>query len=154
MPCIGQGNHSNDMPDTPRIFTLEEANRTLPLVRRIVQDVMAEHRAWRESLARFELVSVGTQARGERAAEADALQRDVVARAGVIERYLAELEEIGCHFKGFDAGLVDFYSLRDDQLVFLCWRDGEDRITHWHELDSGFAGRRPVDSHLLSGTTP
>ena len=142
------------MPDTPRIFTLDEANRTLPLVRRIVQDVMAEHRAWRESLARFELVSAGTGVKGESTAEADALQRDVADRARVIERYLAELEEIGCHFKGFDAGLVDFYSLRDDQLVFLCWRDGEDRITHWHELDTGFAGRRPVDSHLLSGTTP
>ena len=142
------------MPETPRLFTLDEANRTLPLVRRIVQDVMAEHRAWRESLARFELVSAGTGVKRESTAEADALQRDVADRAEAIERYLAELEDIGCLFKGFEAGLVDFYSLRDDQLVFLCWRDGEDRITYWHELDTGVAGRRPVDSHLLSGTTP
>jgi hypothetical protein len=141
------------MSENPRIFTLDEANRALPLVRRIVQDVMTEHRAWRESLARFELVSAGVGVERGSVAEADALQREVAAHAKAIELYLAELEDIGCHFKGFDAGLVDFYSLRDDQLVFLCWREGEDRITHWHELDTGFAGRRPVDSHLLSGTT-
>jgi hypothetical protein len=141
------------MSDNPRIFTLDEANRALALVRRIVQDVMTEHRAWRESLARFELVSAGVGVERGSVAEADALQREVAAHAKAIERYLAELENIGCLFKGFDAGLVDFYSLRDDQLVFLCWREGEDRITHWHELETGFAGRRPVDSHLLSGTT-
>lgn len=142
------------MSENPRIFTLDEANRALPLVRRIVQDVMTEHHAWRESLARFELVSAGIGVERGSVAEADALQREVAAHAKAIERYLAEFEDIGCLFKGFDAGLVDFYSLRDDQLVFLCWREGEDRITHWHELETGFAGRRPVDSHLLSGTTP
>ncbi|HET9293093.1 MAG TPA: DUF2203 domain-containing protein [Gemmatimonadales bacterium] len=142
------------MPENPRIFTVDEANRTLPLVRRIVHDLMVEHQAWRESLARFELVSAGVgPARGS-VAEADALQRQVVAHAGAIERYLAELETIGCLFKGFEAGLVDFYSLRADRLVFLCWREGEDGITYWHELEAGFAGRQPIDSHLLSGTTP
>jgi hypothetical protein len=142
------------MPDNPRIFTVDEANRTLPLVRRIVHDLMTEHQAWRESLARFELVSAGAGLARGSVAEADALQREVAAHAGAIERYLDELEAVGCLFKGFEAGLVDFYSLRADRLVFLCWREGEDRITHWHELDRGFAGRQPVDSHLLSGTTP
>ena len=43
---------------------------------------------------------------------------------------------MGCVFKGFEAGLVDFYSLREDRPIFLCWRLGEERITHWHEIDS------------------
>jgi len=45
---------------------------------------------------------------------------------------------------------VDFYSLREDRPIFLCWRLGEDRITHWHEIDSGFAGRQPIDGAILS----
>ena len=75
------------------------------------------------------------------------------AHAEKINRYLHELEAVGCVFKGFEAGLVDFYSLRDDRPIFLCWRLGEDRITHWHEIDSGFAGRQPIDSAILSATT-
>ena len=43
-----------------------------------------------------------------------------------------------------------YYSLREDRLVFLCWRYGEERITHWHEIDGGFAGRQPVDDLMLS----
>ena len=55
--------------------------------------------------------------------------------------------------EGFEAGLVDFYSLREDRPIFLCWRLGEDRITHWHEVDSGFSGRQPIDGAILSATT-
>jgi hypothetical protein len=71
-----------------------------------------------------------------------------------INTFLNELEQIGCVFKGFDAGLVDFYSLKEDRLVFLCWRLGEPRITHWHELDTGFTGRQPIDDSMLSGILP
>ena len=62
---------------------------------------------------------------------------------------LGELQSIGCVAKGIDAGLVDFYALRDDQLVYLCWQVGEPGISHWHPLDVGFDGRQPID-HLLT----
>ena len=42
-------------------------------------------------------------------------------------------------------GLVDFRSVRDGRVVYLCWRLGEDRIRYWHDLDAGFAGRQPLD---------
>ena len=48
-----------------------------------------------------------------------------------------------------DAGLIDFYGLLDDRLIFLCWRYGEERISHWHEVDAGFADRQPIAAHLL-----
>jgi hypothetical protein len=54
--------------------------------------------------------------------------------------------------QGVRDGLVDFYTLRDDRLVFLCWRLGEPRITHWHEVDAGFADRQPVDDRILTET--
>ena len=133
-----------------RLFTLEEAERTLPLVRRVVQDLTAEYPAWRAAVARFELLTGGARAEWGESGDLLAAREAVAVQAERINRYLQELEAVGCVFKGFDAGLVDFYSLRDDRPVFLCWRLGEDRITHWHEIDSGFAGRQPIDGAILS----
>ena len=129
----------------PRIFTLEEAERALPLVRRVVIDLQHEYALWRSAVGRFELASAG----GTTGAEAQEAEREVTLLAGRVAELLVELESIGCVAKGIDAGLVDFYALRDDHLVFLCWRIGEPHIAHWHSLDAGVDGRQPID-HLLS----
>jgi hypothetical protein len=128
----------------PRLFTREEAERTLPLVQRIVRDLMLEHPAWRRAVARYELLAGTTKPGAAESAELVAAQHDVEAHASRIEGYLGELQQVGCVFKGFEEGLVDFYSLREDRLVFLCWRYGEERIAHWHDLDAGAAGRQPL----------
>ena len=142
------------MADAPRLFTVDEANRTLPLVRPIVRDLLSEHAAWRREIDRYELAIMTDPGEDgvepEEAAEARAAAE---AHAVRIDAFLRELEGIGCLFKGFDGGLVDFLSLRDDRPVYLCWRHGEDRVAHWHETDGGFDGRRPIDAHLLSETT-
>lgn len=134
----------NDVPDVT-LFTVDEAQRTLPLVRRIVEDLLAEYPAWRAAVARYEVLSGGARADWGETAELRDAQQTVATHAARINDYLRELEAIGCVFKGFDAGLVDFYSLREDRPVFLCWRLGEDRIRWWHELDAGAAGRQPLD---------
>ena len=137
------------MPDF-KLFTLAEAERTLPLVRRIVEDLTAEYPLWRAAVARFELVAGGARAELGETPEFVAARDEVARHAERINRYLQELEGVGCVFKGFEAGLVDFYSLRGDRPIFLCWQLGEERITHWHEIDAGFAGRRPIDRAILS----
>ena len=137
------------MPDL-KLFTLEEAERTLPLVRRIVQDLTREYPGWRAAVSRYELLSGGARAEWGETGELLAAREEVTRHADRINRFLQELESIGCVFKGFDAGLVDFYSLREDRPVFLCWRLGEERITHWHEIDAGFTGRQPIDGAILS----
>jgi hypothetical protein len=134
----------------PKLFTLAEAERTLPLVRRIVADLMAEYPRWRAAVSRFELLTGGARADWGETSELVAARDDVTAAAACINQYLKELEAIGCVFKGFDAGLVDFYSLRDDRPIFLCWKMGEPRIGYWHELDAGFGGRQPIDGALLT----
>ncbi len=134
----------------PRLFTLAEAERTLPLVRRIVADLMAEYPRWRTAVSRFELLTGGARAEWGETGELVAARDEVTVAASRINDYLKELEAVGCVFKGFDAGLVDFYSLRDDRPVFLCWRMGEERIEHWHELDAGFGGRQPIDGTMLT----
>jgi hypothetical protein len=136
-----------------KLFTLEEAERTLPLVRRIVADLQEEYPAWREAVGRFELATGSLRADDGETDELREAQADVAVRAARISDYLGELEAIGCMLKGFEAGQVDFYSLRDDRPIYLCWTLGEERITHWHELDAGYAGRQPIDDAILSETT-
>jgi hypothetical protein len=136
-----------------KLFTLADAERTLPLVRRIVQDLTVEYPAWRAAVARFDVLTGGARADWGETQELVAAREVVAAHAEKIHRYLQELEAIGCVFKGFEAGLVDFYSLREDRPIFLCWRLGEDRITHWHEIDAGFGGRQPIDAAILSSVT-
>ena len=135
----------------PRIFSVAEANRTLPLVRRIVGDLLDEYPRWRAAVSHYEVLSGGARADWGETPELLNARLAVTTLAERINDYLGELSGIGCVFKGFDAGLVDFYSLREDRLIFLCWRLGEDSIQHWHELDSGFSGRHPLDPSILTG---
>lgn len=128
--------------DGLRLFTVEEANRTLPLVRRIVADIVEENERLQELLPRLRSVRLSRRTRGEATRESPEVLRSEVARSSArLEAYLAELAQIGCLLKDAQ-GLVDFYSLRDGHPVFLCWRLGEEEVGHWHELEGGFAGRR------------
>jgi hypothetical protein len=124
-----------------RLFTVERANSALPLVRRIVQDIVAEHPRWKDLVARYELAAAG--ARGE-SPEPLALRKEIDAIATRINGYADELAEVGCVLKGFEHGLVDFYGLHEGRMVYLCWRLGEATVTHWHEIDAGFAGRQEI----------
>lgn len=127
-----------------RFFTLAEANRTLPLVRRVVQDVISLYPEWKDLVAKYELIAA--QARpdwGESPEQLD-LKARIDGVAHKINGYLRELEEIGCEFKGFEDGLVDFHGKLEDREILWCWKLGEERIAHWHELDAGFAGRQPI----------
>jgi hypothetical protein len=134
-----------------KLFTIEEANRALPLVRRIVADLRDDYQAWRELMARYEIIAAGTRAYlGEDQHEV-ALRHELAERAARLDGLLEELKAVGCELKDFELGLVDFYALLDDRLVFLCWRLGEPRIEYWHEVDAGAAGRQPVNQTLFPG---
>ena len=136
----------------PRIFSHAEAEATLPLVRRIVVDLQHEYALWRAAVGQFELTSAGSRADERLPPEVVAAEREVALLAERVAGLLGELEEIGCIAKGIEAGLVDFYALRDDRLVYLCWRLGEEGIGHWHDLDVGVDGRRRIDDLLSTGT--
>lgn len=127
-----------------RHFTADQANATLPLVRRIVSDLLDLHPRWRLAVAAFEVEQAVTSPDGE-TVPARVARLEAGRLAGEIEACLEELEQIGCVFKGFDAGLVDFPAMLDGRDVYLCWQFDEPRVDHWHELDGGYAGRQPLD---------
>jgi hypothetical protein len=133
-----------------RIFTVDEANRTLPLVRRIVEDLVRDHHLWEEKVREFEVATAG--ASPERPdVIAELLQMEAQRLAKDIESYIAELAELGVICKGMNIGLVDFRGQLDGREVFYCWKLGEPSVMYWHETDAGFVGRQRL--HPLALTT-
>jgi len=61
-----------------------------------------------------------------------------------IVRLIHRIESLGCIVKDIDLGLVDFPSTRRGEPMYLCWKAGESRVTHWHALDEGFSERKPL----------
>jgi len=127
-------------------FTVEEANRTLPLVRRIVSDVVRDYWRWQEKVREFEAAAI-CRTIDQPNEEADRLERETQDIAREIDGYVGEIEQLGVQMKGFDTGLVDFPGEIDGRPVLLCWQLGEDSVQYWHDEQAGFAGRQPLPSY-------
>ena len=129
-------------------YTAERANRALPLVRRIVDDLVACYTGWQDAVSRFEYATSRSRAESPDA-EAEALQGETHRLAERIEEFVGELDELGVECRALDTGLVDFPGELDGRPVYFCWMKGETEVRHWHEVGAGFNGRRPLlDSEL------
>ena len=124
-------------------FTVEQANRTLPLVSRIVEDIVRTYAVWQDKVREFEVLSATVRADVPNAS-AEALQREAGLLAEEIDRYIAEIDGLGVEFKGFDLGLVDFPGEIDGRPVYLCWRLGEPAVQFWHDRETGYESRQPL----------
>jgi hypothetical protein len=134
-----------------KYFSVAEANATLPYVRRIVEDIVTEYEAWKDAIYRYEVIAAGNTAESGESDEQIQLRGEVDEIAQRINAYINELASVGCVFKGFEGGLVDFHSQLHGRDVYLCWRLGEPDVSHWHEIESGFAGRQPLPPEFLHG---
>ena len=127
-------------------FTLADANRTLPLISRIVRDLVGRYPDWRELVAEYELLTSSQRADAPDPRLA-LLERQVTALAREIDGYIHEVTELGAEVRSpLDSGLVDFPGTHDGRPIFYCWKLGEEVIEHWHERDGGFAGRQSIDA--------
>lgn len=124
-------------------WTPEKANRALPLVRRITDDLVMAYRRWQELVERFEVAALRNTAE-QADPEAERLQREVQQAARDVQGFVAELTSLGVECKSYDTGLVDFPGERDGEPVYYCWQRGEPTVAHWHPRDAGFAGRQPI----------
>ena len=120
-----------------KYFTPAEARKTLPLVKKIVRDIL-------DTSKEMQLIAeeIGNNAEGD-----DRIKK----MASDVDEFMTELEEIGCYFKdwNFRIGLVDFPGLIDGREVFFCWKSDEEDIEYYHELEEGFTGRKPIPRELI-----
>jgi hypothetical protein len=123
----------------PRHFSREEANALLPKLKPLLAQLQEAKQDLTDEQA-HELLSDAAPSNGG----GDAGQQ--VGEAFLeVRRLLEVLEESGIVLRDIDRGLLDFPALVDGREIYLCWELGEDEVAYWHELDTGYGGRRPLD---------
>jgi hypothetical protein len=130
-----------------RTYTVEEANRELPRVRRIVAQIADLSKLLPELEDQARIAEYQSKRPGAAPDHRDRHQRAIDAAAGAemeLLKAVAGLNSLGIQLKSPIEGLIDFPSYREGELVELCWRLGEDRVEHWHHIGEGFAGRKRV----------
>ena len=134
-------------PYRPRkLFTVEQANAALPLVRAITTDLARMSREVLERRERLALLSAGrgSGAKDLYSEELAQIEEELDKDSEQLQTYVDELVALGVEPKSGPEGLVDFPAMMDDRIVFLCWKLGEPEVLHWHELDAGFMGRQSL----------
>lgn len=136
-----------------RLFTIEQANAMLPLVRAITSDLAALAADVVERRHRLSLVAAGRDLKpgDPYSDELAQMQSDLERDQKKLHDYVAELRDLGVEPKGAVEGLVDFPCSMDGRTVYLCWRLGEPEVLYWHDIDAGFSGRQPLTAGSVTG---
>lgn len=134
----------------PKLLTVQEANALLPKVEPLVRQVQGlYHSIVKTNRDMDEVIAKLSAGNGYPIRDLkDKLEGLTKHQLQLIEAYQSvvdQLEALGALLKDAEKGLVDFYTLHNDQVAFLCWVVGENRIGFWHTLEDGFAGRKPLE---------
>lgn len=125
-----------------RIFTLSEANGLIPELEQLWSKIKEGRQ-----------ILIDTREEVKKASAQASLGGGTVVGVQYIKGLqdingsLHAIQELGVVIKDVEVGLCDFPSLLNDRLVFLCWKSGEEQVRWWHDLDSGFAHRQPLEEH-------
>jgi hypothetical protein len=142
------------MRPEPQPFTLEAANSLVPRVQGIVTRQHARRSEIEERLRALATATgeVPTELSPPSPSDAPAvraLKLELIEKIGVYQEGWTEIEALGGVLKDPRLGLVDFYGHVDGKAVWLCWKDGEREIAHYHNLDEGFSRRKPIDKKRM-----
>jgi hypothetical protein len=121
--------------DMKKIFTVEEANRTLILVLQIARDVQSGFHA----LKVLRATDPGNEDERHKA-------------ISKIEHNLEELAQVGCIFSDVGAGFVEFPAYFKGRPILLCWGVDEGHVSHWHYVKENCHDRREVTEEILAGS--
>jgi hypothetical protein len=134
-----------------RTFTLQDAQMLLPTLesllrtainsKKLIEDVDTEM----QDLAHRVFLNGGTLVNVVEVARRKAEREKAVQRA---KDAIAEIHATGVQVKDIDIGLLDFPCKVEGEILLLCWKLGEEKITHWHSTEEGFAGRKPIDERI------
>jgi hypothetical protein len=138
----------------PRYFSVDEANKALPLVRAIVGDIVCQYRLVEGLQHRVSRVLAERRRPSEDlySEELAQTQSELETEEEKLRNYIEELKGLGVELKSED-GLCDFRCIMDGREVYLCWRLGEPEVMYWHELNAGYAGRQSLAAGSQSSST-
>jgi hypothetical protein len=127
----------------PRLFTVDEANALLPTLRPLIEQILESIRRLK---SKSKVVIRSEKLDPEAPNLMDRLRQDgeIARLVGQVKGWVEEIQSYGCLCKGVEQGLIDFPCLLGAEVVFLCWQLGETSVGHWHRIEDGFAGRRPL----------
>ncbi len=130
------------------VFTVAEANATLPLVRAIVQDLSTLARDVMDRRRRLSLLRSGHEPNDGDVYHQELLQvqEDMEKDARRVREYVEELRALGVEPVDGPEGIVSFPSVLDGRRVCLCWKLGEDEVLYWHEVNVGYRQRQPLSA--------
>jgi hypothetical protein len=124
----------------PHYFTLQEANAALSIIRPLMEEIQSIRSHILKT--RPEIWSALERSSGNGGNPAlSKTVKEFQRLDDLVHRILAT----GAEIKDLGSGLLDFRTRRGDREVYLCWKHGEPAIEFWHELDTGFGGRRPIE---------
>lgn len=128
-----------------KLFTIEEANRLIPKMAELIQGLQAKQKELTALEVEIDALELVIQKPEE--GLAPTIQKKVAEyNQGVSAFYevMDKIHEQGCFLKDIESGLIDFCSIYQGRMVYLCWRMGEAEITHWHDIGRGYSQRQPL----------
>lgn len=125
----------------PQFFTLEQANEALKIIRPLMDEVQViRQKILSNQPEAWPAIEKSVGNGGNRALSRMAQDFEK------LDNMVHQILDTGVQIKDINLGLLDFSALKDGREVYLCWQYGEAEIAYWHEVDAGFAGRRPIDT--------
>lgn len=134
-----------------RTFTLEEAQSLLPVLESLLRSALKSKKLIEEVDAEMQATAHKVFLKGGTFLNIVHLARRKAEREKALQRVkdaVAEIDATGVQVKDLDIGLLDFPCLVDGEIILLCWKLGEQSITHWHGTEEGFTGRKPIDERI------
>jgi len=131
----------------PKIFSVEEANNALPKIKKILSELRHLRETIESKKVEMDLLEIVGVSKKDSVSQKTGMSKEMEMLnqlAVTFNRHLETLENLGCQVKDLNQGLVDFFTVRDGKLAYLCWKEGENTIQFWHSLEGGFRGRKPL----------
>ena len=123
-----------------KVFSVESANRLLPTVRSLLNDAKRLQKEVRSRTMDWEFMQLGdeedTPLDGRTLLKRHAVRTQIDRLVHKFNRRLELVEQLGGQVRDLDPGRVEFLSIRDGQIIVLCWREGEEKIGYWREYDT------------------
>jgi hypothetical protein len=127
------------MDTYPRYFSLEQADQLLEVITPLVTEMLSVRNTILKLQPKLETVLNKAVNNGGSLISGEALHA-----FETLKDVINKIQQYDVFVKDINSGLIDFPSIRDGEVVFLCWQYGEKQIEYWHELEDGFQGRKPV----------